>query len=61
MWHHESVIAQFQIVLRLLIDLIALLLSPSGSGGLRPPRSWFCVVKLPSTKSEESSRGELTR
>jgi hypothetical protein len=25
MWHHESVIALFQIVLRLLIDLIALL------------------------------------
>jgi len=40
MWHHKSVVALFQIVRRLLVDLTALTAHGSGSGELRLPRSW---------------------
>ena len=61
MWHHKSVIALFHIVLRLLIDLIALTALALRQRRPRTPKYWSCGVELPSTKSGESSRGELTR
>jgi hypothetical protein len=53
MWHHKSVIVAFQIALRLLTDLFALT-----AVGFRGRRA--TAAELLSTKSGESSRGELT-